>query len=119
MWRNSAKWPESMVDPKNSRLTRLSHFPNNAGFGVVPATSLVAQRSCKRIEKIQRFEVRVNGQALVLAVGAIVVALEGNGRVAVAWNPGLREVDRVACAVFHNRRNGNARPDGVGDAREG
>src|SRR6185503_9090140 len=70
------------------------------------------------VEEVQRLPVGINRQALILTVGAIVIALEGNCGVAVRGDADLSEVDGVAGAVLHDRSDGNAGPDLLGDAGE-
>ncbi len=44
---------------------------------------LSAEGFGERVEEIQRLPIGVDGQALVLAVGAVIVALQRNGGIAV------------------------------------
>jgi len=53
-------------------------------------------------------------QPLIFAVSAHVVAFQGDGGKAVAWNADEGEVDGVAGAIFHLRRDRQAGPDLLG-----
>jgi len=78
---------------------------------LIESDLLAADGFGEGVEEVEGFPVGIDGQPLVLAVGAHVVAFESDGGEAVARDADQGEVDGVAGAVLHLWRDGQPGPD--------